>query len=55
MGGLSQPHHILWMLTKTEKCAGKHPRSFFKFLDMLQENEITMVLTEATPENIPFA
>ena len=52
---LRQPHYILWMMTKNEKCTGRNLESFLKFQDMLKENEITMVLTEAKPDKIPYA
>ena len=43
------------MIIKNEKCAGRKVESYFKFQDMLKENEITMVLTVAKPEKIPYA
>ena len=52
---LTQPHYIIWMMTKNEKCAGSNLQSLFKLKDMLKENQITMVLTEAKPERIPYA
>ena len=52
---LTQPHYILWMMTTDEKCSGRIEDSFYKFQDMLKENKITMVLTEAKPDKIPYA
>ena len=52
---LRQPHYILWMMTTDEKCSGRIEDSFYKFQDMLKENQITMVLTEAKPDKIPYA
>ena len=52
---LKQPHYILWMMTNNEKCTGRNEESFYKFQDMLKENEITMVLTEGKPDKIPYA
>ena len=52
---LTQPHNILWMMTTDEKCSGRIEDSFYKFQDMLKENKITMVLTEAKPDKIPYA
>ena len=36
-------------------CRQKGGEFFFKFQDMLKENEIMMVLTVAKPEKIPYA
>merc|ERR1711884_1010533 len=52
---LRQPHYILWMMTTNEKCPGRIKDSFYKFQDMLKENQITMGLTEAKPDKIPYA
>ena len=52
--GLTQPHSILWMIAKNEKSVGRNMESYFKFQDMLKENEVTMVLTVAKPEKIPY-
>ena len=42
-------------MTNNEKCSGRNKESFYKFQDMLKENKITMVLTEAKPDKIPYA
>ena len=52
---LRQPHYVLWMMTKNEKCTGRNFESFYKFQDMLKENKITMILTEGKPDKIPYA
>ena len=53
--GLNQPHYILWMITKKEKCAGNNWVSFYKFQEMLKENHVTMVLSLTIPQRIPYA
>ena len=42
-------------MTTDEKCSGRIEDSFYKFQDMLKENEITMILTEGKPDKIPYA
>ena len=52
---LRQPHYVLWMMTKNEKCTGRNFESFYKFQDMLKENDFTMILTERKLDKISYA
>ena len=53
--GLTHPHYILWMITKNEKCAGRKLESYLIFQEMLNENQITMVLSPVKLKRIPDA
>ena len=53
--GLIHPHYILWMITKKEKYAGRKLESYLIFQKMLNENQITMVLSPVKIKRIPDA